>query len=30
MVPVTFDIVQPGQSLVDADGQPLAPRTAAE
>jgi fumarate reductase flavoprotein subunit len=30
MVPVTFDIVQPGQSLVDADGPPLAPRTAAE
>ena len=23
MIPVTFDIVQPGESLVDADGQPL-------
>jgi fumarate reductase flavoprotein subunit len=30
MIPVTFDIVQPGESLVDANGQPLAPRTAAE
>jgi fumarate reductase flavoprotein subunit len=30
MIPVAFDIVRPGQSLVDADGQPLAPRAAAE
>jgi fumarate reductase flavoprotein subunit len=30
MIPVAFDIVKPGESLVDADGQPLSTRTAAE